>query len=401
VGGYVGRVEGLFGRVYCFVMKWTHKIDKKFAYLISALLLAISPNAIAETSPSTLSLNYKDLRHETLLTVSDWITSKKGALPPEWLVDEDGVWKPPLNKLNVGLHIESLHRLNHEDQTFGFIGTIWSKWSGELVGWDKRDLGNPADYWFFNSIDSYDFDRITYTPYEADGWYSVDLTVDGRLRSKLDYKKYPFDNQKLNIEMELGLDGYEALIFAETNPTVFADFNRILDYEVERITTENLVKVHPTDYGVPDYEPGETFANGFIRTTIHLKRIYLNSFFDYVLPLLTVTGLLLINASRISTDKGVKLSLPPAALLAIIFMQQFTDQQIPNLSYLTFLDLLYLCAYSLVFVCFFEAAICRYEDDMNESERDLFVKGRAISKRVMWGIFLTGPICSWVYVSYH
>ena len=127
--------------------------------------------------------------------------------------------------------------------------------------------------------------------------------------------------------------------------------------------------------------------------------MYLNSFFDHVLPLLTVAGLLLINASRISSDKGVKLSLPPAALLAIIFMQQSTDHQIPNLSYLTFLDLLYLCAYALVFVCFFEAAICKYKDDMDEAERELFRRGRFICKRAMWGIFLIGPPCAWLYVS--
>lgn len=377
------------------------KAVRVFCYLMSLIAISLgfgmaSANSDGDTA---FSVAYKDLSQENFLTVPQWIDSKNGTSPPDWLKNQRAEWKPPLNKIKVGLHIESLHRLNHEDQTFGFIGTIWSKWSGELLGWDRKKLGNPADYWFFNSIDSYDFDRITYEPYEADGWHSVDLTIDGRLRARLDYRKYPFDGQKLNIEMELGLDGYEALIFAHDNPTVFADFNRILDYEVDKITTENLVKVHPTDYGVPDYESDETFANGFIRTTIYLKRIYLNSFFDYILPLITVAGLLLINASRISSDKGVKLSLPPAALLAIIFMQQFTDQQIPNLSYLTFLDLLYLCAYGLVFVCFFEAAICRYEDDMTEAERAFFSRGRTICKRAMWGLFIFGPLLSWIYVS--
>lgn len=369
--------------------------------IASAILVGFfSASSVADDSASDrIVVEHDNLKHESFVKLEEWLEARTDATPPKWLEGRVDNWRPPLNRINVGLHIESIHRLNHGDQTFGFIGTVWSNWRGELLDWDGEPLGNPSDYWFFNSVDSHDLDRVTYEPYEYEGKYSVDLTVDGRFRAKLDYKKYPFDNQNLNIEMELGQDPYIAQIFANENPTVFAGFNRILDYEVQKITTENFIKIHPTTYGVPDYQPGETFANGFVRTTIHLQRMYLNSFFDYVLPLLTVAGLLLINASRISSDKGVKLSLPPAALLAIIFMQQSTDHQIPNLSYLTFLDLLYLCAYALVFVCFFEAAICKYEDDMDEAERELFRRGRFICKRAMWGIFLIGPPCAWLYVS--
>jgi len=384
------------GWVYCWEML---VLIRTFSLGICLAITSVHGLDIDQKFPS-FETSPDQLRGEKYVEVSEWIQSKSEVAAPEWLdVEQKHSWNPPLNIIDVGLHIESLHRLNHQDQTFGFTGTLWHQWSNKLLGWDGGDLGNPAENWFFNSVDTYDFYEATGEPYQSNGKYSVTLTIDGRLKSNLDYRLYPFDSQQLVVEMELGSDAYEILISAKDAPTVYKNFNRITDYEVQKITTENLVKIHPTDYGVPDYLVGETFANGYVRTTIALKRIYLNSFFDYILPLLTVTALLLVNASRLSTDKGVKLSLPPAALLSIIFIQQFTDQQIPNLSYLTFLDYLYLFAYTLVFVCFFEAAIFRYENDMSASEQRIFTRGRMICKKTMIGIFLLGPPISWFLAS--
>ena len=110
---------------------------------------------------------------------------------------------------------------------------------------------------FSNSVDSHDLDRVTYEPYEYEGKYSVDLTVDGRFRAKLDYKKYPFDNQNLNIEMELGQDPNIAQIFANENPTVFAGFNRILDYEVHKLLRKISLKSIRRRMGYQTTSPGK------------------------------------------------------------------------------------------------------------------------------------------------
>ena len=72
---------------------------------------------------------------------------------------------------------------------------------------------------------------------------------------------------------------------------------------------------------------------------------FVNSFLIYIAPLLLIALLLLINASKLSFDKGVKLSLPPASLVAIIFLQNDLNQTLPKLSYLTFLDSFILMSY--------------------------------------------------------
>lgn len=41
----------------------------------------------------------------------------------------------------------------------------------------------------------------------------------------------------------------------------------------------------------------------------------------------------------------------------------------------------------------------KYEGDVTEVARDFFLKGKAICKRAMWGLFSVGPLLSWIYVS--
>jgi len=373
----------------------------KIAVTLVATLFG--PVLLASNYSSNLGVTLSnELKTEEYWTIDQWKDWVEGVDPPDWYKPQEQNWSPPLNNINVGIHIGSIHRLNHVDQTFGIIGSVWSQWDGNLLGWDGQPLGkeNPLELLLFNNIDSFDFEISSANqPYFANGLYSADINIDGKLHTNFDYRAFPFDDQKLVFDVELDTDGYEALIFANSEPTVMSDFNHIADYEVTKITTQNLVKYHPTAYGIADYGEDENFANGIVRTTLYLKRLYLNSLFDYIVPLIVIASLLLVNASRLSSDKGVKLSLPPAALLAIIFMQQFTDQQIPNLSYFTFLDCLYLCSYLLVFVCFFEAAMCRYEDDMQPEAILKIQRARLGCKIIMSLIISAGPILAWQYVN--
>jgi len=372
-------------------------------FLIFILLLSSSVSLEAETHVHTQKqqvISEVGLEKTRIITYQYWLDNIANYDPPEWLEPQYRAdWKPPLNELTVGAHIYSIHGLNHQLQAFEASVNFWANWKGSLKGWGGYNYENPVEYFGFNSIRSYDLSKVTYEPYITDSGSSVDLQIDGTFSSKFDYKQFPFDNQNLTLELEMGTDAYEFLIKRAGSPTVSQDFNKIMDYQVTEVSLEERTFEYPTTFGVADYADGENFVNTGLSLSIKMERYFLNSFVDFIVPLIIISLLLLINQSRLTTDKGLKLALPPAALLSLIFLKDGTDNVIPHLNYLTFLDYLYLGSFFLVMICFIEATIFKFMDDKSDSALKKCDELRISLIFISWSSFFLVPVFSWFLVS--
>ena len=358
------------------------KFVKKFFIIFLLYLL----------SPSVAYSSQIDLKKPYFTNHDIWVNDLNRQKPPFLSKAEREKWVPPLTKVKTFLHLYNLYDLNHNNQTFSLHGEISMSWNGKVLGWQ----GNEEEkIWIgFNSINNYDFKQSDwYEPYtDANNNNAVSISFDGNFNAKFDYKKFPFDDQVLRIEYEANTDAYEIILKQYDNVTIESDFNKILDYNIDEVKVENKIKIYPTTFGISDYDPGETYASSLVRTSIILKKSYINSFLIYIVPLLLISLLLLMNATRLSFDKGVKLSLPPASLLAIIFLQNDLNQTLPELSYLTYLHYLYIYSYILVFLCFLEA-IFSYDEEFNMSEKSIYFIRRNILIILMnFVVFILPPV---------
>ena len=342
--------------------------------------------------PYTAFSSQKDFKEPYYTNHDSWVSDPNRQKPPFLSDIEKETWVSPITKVKTSLHLYNLYDLNHNNQTFSLQGEVSMSWNGKILGWH----GNEEEgIWIgFNSINSYDFKQGEwYEPYtDANNNKAISISFDGNFNAKFDYRQFPFDDQVLNIEYEPDTDAYEIILEQDDNVTVESNFNKILDYNIEEVKVENKIKVYPTTFGIADYDPGETYASSLVRTSIILKKSYINSFLIYIAPLLLISLLLLMNASRLSFDKGVKLSLPPASLLAIIFLQNDLNQTLPELSYLTYLHYLYIYSYILVFLCFLEA-IFSYDDEFNMSEKSMyFIRRNVLIFLMNFVVFVLPPL---------
>ena len=342
--------------------------------------------------PLLANSSIKDLKKPHFINHDIWINDPKRQKPPFLSDEQKEKWTPPFKKVKTTLHLYDLYDLNHNNQTFSLNGQVSMSYNGKLLGWQGND--NEEIGISFNSINNHDFFQGEwYEPYtDVNNNNAISFPFDGNFSSKFDYRKFPFDDQVLNVEYESDSDAYHIIFNQDYKVTVENNFNKILDYNIKEVTVENKIKIYPTTFGISDYEQGETYATSLVRTSIYLKKSYLNSFLIHIAPLLLISILLLLNASRLSLDKGVKLSLPPASLLAIIFLQNELSQTLPQLSYLTYLDYLYIYSYILVFICVLEA-IFSYDEDFNLSEKSIyFVRRKFLILLMNIVVFILPPI---------
>lgn len=358
--------------------------------LICFCIIFISYHASANIPISEQS---KFIDHET------WLIDPLRQKPPLLSDEEINSWKPPFLYVDSGIHIINLYDLNHKDQRYGLKADIWFQWSGDQKFWD----GSSSDYFggvWVNSI--YD-EQFTY--YENNEPY-IDINdnrssitgFDGFLNSNFDYTKFPFDNQVLEIQYEAAMDAYHVILNQKDKPSAEPNFNKILDYSIESIEVENKLKVYPTAQGVTDYEDGETKASSIVIIKLNLKKSFINSFFLYIFPLVTIAFILLINSSKFSTDKSIKLSLPPATLIALIFLQKESAKDLPALNYLTYIDYLYILSYFLIFICFLEAMLS-YKINNTEERNNEYIYKDLVFKLIVFSTVFIAPLFIWILIN--
>ena len=326
-----------------------------------------------------------------------WINDPKRQKPDFLAIEKVKDWKPPLKKIQTLVHLDRIYDLNHKNQTYSLQGSVSLLWNGVLKGWSGKEY---EEIWLsFNSIKNYDFEKSEwYEPYiDRNDKRTVTITFDGYFNANFDYSKFPFDNQVLSFEYEPDNDAYEIIFEQKELPTTSNNFNKILDYNIDKITFDNKIKVYPTTFGIPDYEQEETAASSIVRTTFWLKKSFLNAFFIYVAPIFLISILLLLNSTRLSLDRGVKLSLPPASLVAIIFLQNDVNQTLPKLAYLTYLHYLYIYSYLLVFICFLEAMFS-YNEELSISEKSYYFMRRTILITCMNVLIFVMPFITYFFI---
>ena len=349
----------------------------------------------------------KELKKPLLLSHDDWVNCPLRQSPPkEHFVgteEERRLWKPPFKKVDSSLYISELYKLDHKNQTFRAQGAVSLTWNGMINSWDGEPFNKPQvdilgidqEQFYLSNADDDEYSDTFYE--DVNGNRNFTVYFDGLISANFNYKKFPFDSQNLVVSYEGWSDAYHYIFTQENIPTFAANFNKIKNYDIVEVATSNNIKVYPTTFGVPDYESWETYATSSVQTIFVLKKSIINSFFKYILPLAVICFLLLINSSKYSTDRGVKLSLPPASLLAMIFLQTETTAALPALSYLTFLDYLFVFGYILVFVCFLEALFVFDENFSDKRKRFYIVRRRCLVGTMIFLTFLA-PLGAFVLI---
>ncbi len=186
----------------------------------------------------------------------------------------------------------------------------------------------------------------------------------GRFRVERDLSKFPFDELKIELGLTSLLDARDVNFIAGDQESFNDDKYRFeafvnikeICYESEEDQEPewacNYNDLRPIFYSEIDHYGLETLENEhnygyrpYISTVINLKRANASSFFRYILPLIVGITVLFLTNYLSDKFKDFKLATPPTVLLTFIFMQNGYQAEIPQISYITFMDKLYYVSY--------------------------------------------------------
>lgn len=275
-------------------------------------------------------------------------------------------------------------------------GTIKADWDDDSV---QNFEGNPNDFLKLNLINRTKQDVLSTTElnfYDSENqiYKKVSLnnsnknkvslySFSGRFKVEEDFRRFPFDQTNLRIILSSYLKVPDIHLWNLYVSDVLEDAHRHRaffhipvqcyedDWYEDSFKEENgkspkwlgcaydefRVSTPSTAINVNDgnlYESNE-FTDALQKLNFYplsilkltLKRSVSSSFFRYILPLLTGVSVLILTENLTNKYQEIKVATPPTVLLTFIFMQNGYQNEIPQLSYVTYMDKLYFLSYFL------------------------------------------------------
>lgn len=266
------------------------------------------------------------------------------------------------SKVKLGLYIDNLYNLDLKSMSFKARGWFWYKWTQPALIDGKTDPGqiglfdfNFLDETSVNQAISSKQDVPTITNSGMAGFWN-ETSFDAKLSMpSLNLRGFPFDKQLLQILVTSPVHTSEELIYKVEQFRLPPQRFNLSAYTMDGISYDEEVRVYTSNFyngAHVSMNNGSDVAQSQASFNIFISRNSLTSLLEYVFPVSLVTFMAL-SIVRLGKDYWhVKVQAPPAAILSLIFLQNGFRQGLPQLAYLTCMDIMFLLAYTVCMLSF-------------------------------------------------
>lgn len=260
----------------------------------------------------------------------------------------------PAQRIYAGVYLHDVTRFDQKDGVFDVDMDLWAKWLGDFKA-ENLVIANAGE------VD------MRLLGEESDGtWRSARWRVRGTLRGEFPLQRFPFDKQTLSIVLELpSSDG-------DLQPDLAGSGVRerfsVTGWLYDPVFVPKISRdLYRSDLGSITHEGKPTQVQRVV-FEVTLRRPLLMAATKLFVPLMVILLVamiaLLIHPRWLDVRAGVGVT----ALLACFAFQFSVADTMPNVSYMTAADVLFLAAYALTAVLLLVSVVASYLHD-KERER--------------------------------
>ena len=272
--------------------------------------------------------------------------------------------------IQIGTYIDNIYNLSATAKGFDVDGWVWVKWSQKAQEYFENKKLTP-DKWlnFVNQVNDWDFklDQLYVKPVKLkDGRYYQGYKFSGHFYvNEINFRKFPFQTIKLPVIFELAdfaeintkvdphkLDNINELqLLPDESSSNVGSFISIAGYKTTEFKIISDVHKYGTNFGLGESDLKNIKTNQIIFETSYKPSVNA-ALLTLFLPLLIVMTLVLFSPMLSAALWEVRLGIPPMAFLTLIFLQQIHKDKLPNLPYITYMDIIYNICYFIILILF-------------------------------------------------
>lgn len=270
--------------------------------------------------------------------------------------------KSSASVVKIGLYLDSIYDLDLSKLTFKARGWIWYKWIKAPLINGTTDPGHLGMF-DLNFLDEIDVNQVKSS--EKPVWYKEpsgmgtfwnETSFDAKLSAPtINLRNYPFDRQQLKILVTNPVHTTDELIYQILQFRLPSRVFNISGYRLDGVSFSNDVRVFTSNFGdssAVSWRDDSATSQSQATFSIFISRNPITSFFQYALPMFIVNMLAVSTIRLADSYWEVKIPAAPAATLSLIFLQNTFQQDLPQVSYMTCMDLMFILSYLICFLCF-------------------------------------------------
>ena len=289
-------------------------------------------------------------------------------------------WLKPIEPIEISINVENLSRINEDLSHIRIEGTISAVWNpdksfnsiisnnyGKLTKIAQEDFLKDA-YLNFTSTEEQKFIQEGVVQ-NSNGFKKSTYRFEGNFPLLRDLRKFPFDNAIWQVKLSHPLNA--ATYIPITNSEEKKDIPSFVNaYQLKKVfcidKSRNYYCNNISINNINDI----TKSKANISIYGSLTRSYSASFHRFILPIVFGIIVLALVDQVITKDKwDIKLTTPPTILLTFIFLQTGYHSQLEQISYLTYLDQIYLIGYLSCILMLINAIISKGDWFKKKSNR--------------------------------
>ena len=286
--------------------------------------------------------------------------------------------KEDVPNLEIGLFVSNLYDVDHSRGTFSADGEIWGRWDDKSEDqWMEINSGKEVDEGVGISFDSafiyssnalseggQSFVKKSIGPlvYPKHKYYYQlgDFSSDFKMH-QLDYRKFPFEEIYLPIELRTKFPVQRLVLSADERDSLASDRVSLPGYRFVGLKIKNIVYHAKTFFGHD--VPGDWSADGFtysqLQWELHFRRAIGPSFVRLFLPLASAMAAVIFSLIVSFKVSAQKIGIPASILLVLAVLQDRWHNLLPSgLKYFTYMDKMFVFAYLMTMVVLIHSVYC-------------------------------------------
>ncbi|MBI3548740.1 MAG: hypothetical protein HY078_06870 [Elusimicrobia bacterium] len=246
------------------------------------------------------------------------------------------------DRVTVGAFLNDIQNLDIKTHSYAADLYLWFRWKNPKINpAATAEFMNAYELWGHEARPAYE------KPIKrGDELYQV-VHYQGRFAAKLDLERYPFDKQKLFIEVEDAQQERQSIEYVldadgfTVNPNL-----RLPGFIIKNPTLTIRDNAYPTRFGDTALQTPSVFSR--LRLEIPVERPALTYSVKLFLPVMCVvlcaSLMLLFDPKWVDARVGIGIT----ALLTIVALQITFNNDLPQVDYLVLMDKVYLTGYLFV-----------------------------------------------------
>lgn len=266
----------------------------------------------------------------------------------------------------IGLYVNDIQEVDFLTHSYAVDLYVWFRWK-------SPDLNPAKAMEFMNRYAPTDHQRdmlLDKPKALPDGNLYEVLREQGRFATKFGLARYPFDQQKLKVEIEDTLASATDQIYVPDQVPVLLNPNITLPgFIVGKPIMKIENHVYPTNFGDTTAQTNESYSRVTVEIPVSraLATVTVKAFLPVLLIVICASLIFFIMPSRVDGRIGLGIT----ALLTLVALQLTGSSSLPEVGYLMLIDKIYLASYAFIIAALARVVVTSWTGEDGREVREV------------------------------